>query len=456
MAHSITNWYLQNKYKTYLKERRIVHTKKKWMRNVGILSAGLLLAACNNGEEGTTGDNDTTGGDSGETIEITFWHAMNDDHQVALTELTDRFNESQDQYYVHEEGQGGYGDLNQAFTNAAVAGELPTMSQLTPTDVPELATNDLLVPLTDEFLLENGFSEEALEDIYPGFLESSTFEDTMYAMPFSKSTRLMFYNQGILDEYGVEVPTTWDEVVALGEMMVENGDDRHALGLEEGFSMEVETLARQNGSNWVDEQGTVELNTPETTEAFEFFGMLLEENYARTAGEDGYMSGPFGRGEAALYIGSSAGIAHVIPVAEDIEWGTAVLPTWNDQQLTLFAGNDLGLFSSASEEEQEAFVAYMNFLLEPENTAFWASRTGYVPLRESALESEEWTSLVEEEPIYEAPTLMLEDGMTSPTFEGYGTFRNAVLDTMDNIYTSGNDVNEELDQLQETTEGLFN
>jgi multiple sugar transport system substrate-binding protein len=373
-----------------------------------------------------------------------------------LTELTDRFNESQDQYYVHEEGQGGYGDLNQAFTNAAVAGELPTMSQLTPTDVPELATNDLLVPLTDEFLLENGFSEEALEDIYPGFLESSTFEDTMYAMPFSKSTRLMFYNQGILDEYGVEVPTTWDEVVALGEMMVENGDDRHALGLEEGFSMEVETLARQNGSNWVDDQGTVELNTPETTEAFEFFGMLLEENYARTAGEDGYMSGPFGRGEAALYIGSSAGIAHVIPVAEDIEWGTTVVPTWNDQQLTLFAGNDLGLFSSASEEEQEAFVAYMNFLLEPENTAFWASRTGYVPLRESALESEEWTTLVEEEPIYEAPTLMLEDGMTSPTFEGYGTFRNAVLDTMDNIYTAGNDVNEELDQLQETTEGLFN
>lgn len=411
--------------------------------SIGVLSAGVLLAACN-GEDSNGGTAD------GEVIEIDFWHAMNDAHQEAITELTNEFNESQDQYHVNEQGQGGYDDLQQSVRAAAVADELPVMAQLTPTDVPEYAGDDLILPLDDDFLVDNGFSQEALDDVWDGFLESSEWDGTRYALPFSKSTRLLYVNNELLDEYDVDVPETWDEVVELGEMMVEAGDDRYAMGLENGFTMEIETVARQNGSQWM-EEGVIEMNTPETTEAFEFFEMLLDEGYARTAGEDDYMSGPFGRGEVALYIGSSAGIAHVIPVAE-IDWSTAVLPTWEGEQLTLLAGNDLGLFASASEEEQEAFVAYLEFLLEPENTAFWAAHTGYVPVRQSALESEDWQELLEEEPYHEAPTQMLDAAMASPTFENYGTARNAILDAYEDIYTSGDDVQETLDSLQEDME----
>lgn len=435
----------------------------KWLKlGVGVLSAGFILAACGNGEEtadnGDTADDGDTDQqvDTGDAVEITFWHAMNGPHQEAITELTERFNESQDEYVVIEQGQGSYNDLRQSFTAAAVSGDLPTMTQLTPTDVPELASNDLLVPLTDDFLTSNGFSQETLDDIFEGFLESSVFDGEMYALPFSKSTRVMYYNQDILDEYGVELPQTWDEVIELGDLMQEAGDDAYAMGLENGFEMEWETLARQNGAEFYNpETNTVDLNGPEAVEALEFIDMMLSDGYARTAGEDDYFSGPFGQGAAALYIGSSAGISHTEPVAEEITWSTAPTPAWDGVELTLFAGNDLGLFSTASEEEQEAFVAYLEFLLQPEHTAEWAMATGYLPIRESALEDPDYVAFLEENPHYEAASTMLDYGMSSPTFVGYGEFRNAMLDAMDDVAISGMEPQDVLDNLQVETETIL-
>lgn len=432
--------------------------QSKWVRfGTGLLTASaLFLAACGNGEEVTEEPTeetpDQTGGEetSGETVEITFWHAMNGPHQEAITALTDAFNESQDQYVVLEQGQGGYPELSQSIMGAGVSGDLPVMSQLTATDVPELASNDLLHPLSDDFLVENGFEQEAIDDIFEGFLFSSVFEGEKHAMPFSKSTRVMYYNQGVLDEYGVEIPTTWEEVAALGELMAD--DDRVAMGLENGFEMEFETMARQNGAEFINgETLEASVNSPESVEALEFLNNMFEEGHARTAGEDGFFSGPFGRGESALYIGSSAGVAHVQPVADEngLDWGTAPIPTFDGTELTLFAGNDLALFSSASDEEKAGYVAYVNFLLEPENTAEWAMLTGYVPIRESALEEEKYVSFLEENPQQEAATTMLSYGESSATFVGYGEFRNALIDTMDDVAVSGVAPKDALDNLQE-------
>ncbi|TVP93554.1 ABC transporter substrate-binding protein [Alkalibacterium sp.] len=452
--------------------------QKKWLQlGTGLLAVGALaLGACDNGDSaessGSTAETDTSSEDNEvieeteeqeatentETVEITFWHAMNGPHQDAITELTNRFNESQDEFYVNEQGQGGYAELSQSVMGAGVSGDLPTMSQLTASDVPDLASNGLLVELTDDFLVSNGMEQDTLDDIFDGFLMSSEYDGEKYAMPFSKSTRLMYYNQDILDEYGFDVPASWDEITALGEEMVAAADDRVAMGFENGFEMEYETIARQNGADFINRDTlTADIDSPESVEALEFINTMFEEGHARTAGEDGYFSGPFGRGEAALYIGSSAGIAHVQPVADEngLDWGTAEIPQFNGTPLTLFAGNDLALYASASEEEQRGYVAFMEFLLQPEHTAEWAMSTGYVPIRESALQDEDYLAFLEENPQQEAPNHMLEYGMASPTFVGYGQFRNALLDAMDDVAVSGMDPQTVLENLQVEAESII-
>jgi multiple sugar transport system substrate-binding protein len=437
-----------------------------------VLSASLLLAACGGGEDTSTDEGTDTAADetteettentgedtaSEETVEITFWHAMNGPHQEAITSLTEAFNESQDQYQVVEENQGDYSTLNQSIIAGGASQTLPTMSQLTPGDVPNLASDGLLAPLDDILVSDSGFSQEQIDDVYPGFLSSSVYNEQMYAVPFSKSTRVMYYNQDLLDEYEVEVPTTWSEVEALGEQMVNAGDDAVAMGLENSYEMEFETMARQNGSPWVTEDLEVGIDSPESVEALEFLMGLIDQGYARTAGEDGFFSGPFGRGESALYIGSSAGLPHVVPVAEenDVNWSTAVLPTYNDEELTLFAGNDLGIFASATEEEQAGAVAFMSFLLEPENTAQWAIDTGYIPVTQSGVESEEYQAYLEENPRAVAATEQLDYGMSSPIFVGHGEYRNNLLETLEEVLINDMDEQEALTNLNTTTEEII-
>lgn len=428
-----------------------------------LLSTSLLLAACGGNGNGSGTDTSTDGGaatgGNGEPVEVTFWHAMNGPHQEAITELTNRYNDSQDNVVVREMNQGDYNSLQQSIMASGVSGDLPTMAQLTPGLAPDLATNGLLQSLDGLIEGDTGFSQEEIDDIYEGFIEGTQYDGQTYSIPFSKSTRVMFYNQDILNEYGYdEVPSSWEEIIELGEQMVEAGDtDRVAMGLENGFEMEYETMARQNGSTYIDSDLNVEIDSPESVEALEFLMDAVDNGYARTAGEDGFFSGPFARGESALYIGSSAGVAHVEGPANDngINWGTAPVPTFNGESLTLFAGNDLGLFTSATQEEQEAAMDFMTFLLEPENTAYWAMQSGYVPIRRSALEVEEYATFLEENPAYEAATQQLEYGMSSPVFVGYGEYRNLLVETMDEVLINDANEQEALTQLDSETEEII-
>ena len=109
--------------------------KKLAKMSLAMMSAGALLAACGNGDSADSGKDTSAGADDqaavtelSEPVEITFWHAMNGPHQEALTELVNKFNESQDMVTVNEQGQGSYDDLNQSIKAAATSGDLPTMT----------------------------------------------------------------------------------------------------------------------------------------------------------------------------------------------------------------------------------------------------------------------------------------------------------------------------------------
>lgn len=456
---------------------------KKLLSFLMLIVVTVVLAACNGESEGTEEENtgngstddagteetdESEGSDgsasdgtnengeetSGEATEITFWHAMSGPHQDAITELTDAFNESQDEYTVVEQNQGDYETLNQSIMASGVSDDLPTMSQAAPSNIPDWAANDLIVPL-DDLLAGDNFDQEILEDIFPGFLEGVQYQDETMAVPFSKSVRIMYVNDDILEEYGAEVPTTWEEVQAIGGEMAEADDDRYAMGFEATLDMELETMARQNGAEWIsNDLSTVDIGSGSATEPMDFIVDGIEEGWMRTAGEDGFMSGPFGQGEVLFYIGSSAGLAHVAPTAEenDTSWSTVEIPVYGGgDPLTLLAGNDMTVFSSASEEEQQGAMAFMNFLLQPENTAKWAIDTGYVPVTESGVETEDYQAYLEENPEAEAAALETEYAMASPMFAGAGEYRDTVIQAQDAILIDGADVEETMQTLEEDT-----
>ena len=83
----------------------------------------------------------------------------------------------------------------------------------------------------------------------------------------------------------------------------------------------------QAGGEFVDEkEGKVLFNSDAGLRALTFIDTMIDNGSARMAGEDGYLSGPFTRGDVAMYIGSSAGLAYVAKDAGDMKWSTTPLP----------------------------------------------------------------------------------------------------------------------------------
>ena len=385
--------------------------------------------------------------------QVTFWHAMNGPHEEALKSLTDKFNESQDEVEVKLENQGDYATLQQKIMAAGVSGELPTISQLTASNVTDYQDQGLLVSLGDVLTEENGFTDELKEDIYPGFMNGVTIDDQIYALPFSKSVRLMFVNEDLLKEVDAEVPTTWDQVKELGQKLKDAGKEEQAMGFENGISMEVETMARQNGAQWIaDDKSATDIASDKATEPVQFIKDLIDEGYARQAGEDGYMSGPFASGATALYIGSSAGLPHVLPGVEEsgISLATAEIPVFNDgDKLTLFAGNDLGVFNSADDNQKAAAVKFLTFLLQADNTAQWAVDTGYLPITKSGTESDIWTKYLEENPLVKAATAELEYGQAQVPYAGSGEVFTEMEKAFENIIINDADVKTEMQTIED-------
>ena len=78
--------------------------------------------------------------------------------------------------------------------------------------------DDLLLPAQDYV------SEETYAKFYDSFLEQSNVDGTIWAIPDLASARAMYYNKDILDEVGVEVPTTWDELTDVCQKILDYYD----------------------------------------------------------------------------------------------------------------------------------------------------------------------------------------------------------------------------------------
>lgn len=381
----------------------------------------------------------------GEDVEVVFWHAMNDAHQDWLVEATEEFNSLYDNVTVTLENQGNYGALSQSLLASVRSGNAPTISQAYGEWMLDYDANDQLVDLTE--YIENGFSDdESYEDIFEVFRDDNTFDERVLGLPFNKSTRVLFVNNDLLTEAGVEVPTTWDELLTVSETIYEE-TGVVGFGFENGLQHEFPMWVKQAGGEFVDEEtAEVAFNTDEGLRAISFINELINSDYGRIAGEDEYLSGPFTNGDVAMYIGSSAGIPYVANDAGDMDWTTAVVPM-DAEAAAPFQGTNITMFASSSEGEREAAFEYMKFLVNKENTISWAKATGYLPVRESAVEDEDWVSYTEENDVFRAPSEQFDVGFIEERVPGAFAMKNAMQTALEKMIYEGQEPEETLEEM---------
>lgn len=381
-------------------------------------------------------------------VTVEFWHAMSGHLEETLQQLADEFQKQNPNITIKLVAQGSYDDLSQKLMAAAKAKTSPTMSQAYSNWQSEYVANELIEDLTPYFNdAKIGLSAEDQKDIVPAFIEDNTWDGRLFGLPFNKSTEVLYYNQNYLDQMKLTVPTTWDEVKAAAKTLTTTIDGKKVVGIgfENSVSGNLATYVKQAGGEYVTADGKVAFNSPKGEKALNYlYDLIVTTQTGRLAGEDGYMSEPFGRGDVAMYVGSSAGASFVgSAVNGKFQWSTAPLP--KDQvAASPFQGTNLMIFQSASPEQKVAAWEFGKYLVSRESTIKWAKETGYVPVRNSALQDSAWTSFIEEHPEQQAASQQFDSAFGEPHLDGYNKLRTDVSKQIDEVLHGQKSVKEGL------------
>ncbi|WP_298329259.1 ABC transporter substrate-binding protein [Haloactinopolyspora sp.] len=128
----------------------------------------------------------------------------------------------------------------------------------------------------------NGWVDELPEgalptsDIVPSLVEGTKYFDKMYAAPWGGGTGLLYYRTDLLDAAGLEPPTTWDELVAACDAVLQlpeaEGVDCYGgqFNKYEGLTVNFSEAVNSAGGSVVGSDGQPTLTTPEAKAGLDF------------------------------------------------------------------------------------------------------------------------------------------------------------------------------------------
>ncbi len=372
-------------------------------------------------------------------VKVTFWHAMGGGHGQTLQEIVSYFNQQHPDIEVEAIYIGNYSALQQKLLAAAQAGGLPAISQAYSNWTAKLIYSGIVEPL-NRFLNDPvlGMSKTEWEDIWEPMRLNCMWGETLYALPFNKSIYVLYVNTDALTLAGVNIPETIGELKKAAIILTEdfNGDgtvDQYGFGFRSTVDHFQVFLALNGGSILQKDQDgkwRVAINSQEAREVLQFM-LDLKDKYALVQG--GYLDGPFGEGKIAMFIETVASKPYVESASKGKhDWTWAPVPVWKTRNVQ-FAGTDVIMFSTVKEEEKRAAWEFMKFLTSTEITAYWAVKTGYLPVRKSATQTTVWKRFLAEDPRAEVPLVQLEHGVFDPQIGVWAEIRTIVNNMVSDV-----------------------
>ena len=393
---------------------------------------------------------------------IVFWHTFGKSNLVnsieTMKESFLKLPENQG-YKIELLQQGGYTDINDKLLKAIAAKTLPTMAICYPDHVADYLKAGVVEELSSYVTAsETASSEDAVyqfssSDYITAFWNEGKEYDTkgsLYSVPFSKSTEVMFYNKTFFEKHKIEVPTTWEEVIQVCDAIlkldeIKNTTDYVApLGYDSVDNMFI-TFCKQLGIPYTslteDGSGSFDFNNSEAKEMVQMIKDWYQAGYITTKGSNTYTSTKFTEGKLHMTIGSTGGTSYNYPSDGSFEVGVAPLPQWNeDEPYCIQQGPSVVFFNKnseyASQIQLEVAWRFYTYITNPTNSATFSILSGgYEPVRKSSYQTSAYEAYLNGPTsgktglytkVANLTTTIQDWYFTSPVFVGSATARNQV------------------------------
>ncbi len=360
---------------------------KKMMLVVMIFITSLVLIACG-------------GEDTGDKVVIDFWHMspVGSTSFSGMRSIINDFNASQDDYFVRGTGFS-FWDYWDKINVAVASRTAPDIGLSTIDDVEARARSGVLYNISD--LMDADTTDAPLEvnEFRQSQLDFATYQGDLYAMPFSATTRVLYYNLDMFAEKGLteaDVPQTWDQLKTVAKMFDKlEGGQLTRIGFDPTYgNATYHGWLWQNNLDFFDENKMPTLNTQAHIDVLEWI-MNFNSEYTRTQlttfGEGNQLLGinPFASQRVAMIV-EVDGLYQVIKDAgATFNYGVAPIPIpVGGRRVNWGSGFSIEMYNNGKGEDDQrdgAFLFY-KYLLSKDIQKRLAQVNGWIMSHISAME----------------------------------------------------------------------
>lgn len=321
-----------------------------------------------------------------QAVEIEYWQYFFDARVEAMETLIENFEAANPDITV-KMTHFPYADYRTKVAAAIPAGEGPDVVQLFYGWLNDYVAADLIQPLPSDV-----FPASKIDAEFFPMVQAMKEGDQYWALPTAVRSLALFYNKRLLEEAGVEPPTTLEEMIAAAKAMTkrDGAGNLTQVGMTAGMTAQDhhwwrEGLVRQfGGEPYVDDYQTVNYNTEAGLEALNFYSSLFMGDDAVTS--IGFMDEPqaaFKAGRAGLHIDGSFRIGS-LEGQRGLNWGVTELPATADGTQSNYASYWVNAITTKAEgEKYDAAVKFMEYITGDEAMQVWLDVVGELPAKPS-------------------------------------------------------------------------
>ncbi|WP_226036176.1 ABC transporter substrate-binding protein [Aquibacillus saliphilus] len=403
-------------------------------------------------DSSTTEDSSSDNASSEEEVELTFTTWGNDQHIEMYEELLTEFYEENPHISVTVQSIP-HGDYQQKLSVLAAGNELPDVGWVAERMVPQFVNNNIMTDISS-FQDDPDFD---FDDYIPSTLELWQHDGELLGLPFSTPPMIMYYNETMFEEAGLETPKelalkdewTWEQFEESAKALSSGDGTDRTYGARlfnewTNFSTMPSHTLSFGGEMFSDDMSEFTWNSPEGVDTFAMLDrMIFEDESHVPPGE----SLNFESGQVAMFPFMYSYIANVRGIT-DFEWDIAPLPKGPEGRYPLLGQAGTVVFEGSDHpEEAEKLLKFLG-----SQTGIQAQSAFFVPPRKSVLESDEFIE-IPNNPSRESIELAVIDQMNNgyiyPLHEDWTKIESEIISGFDQLFSEMAPPEEILQEMEE-------
>ncbi|MFI9382899.1 ABC transporter substrate-binding protein [Kutzneria sp. NPDC052558] len=324
--------------------------RSQWRLAGALLAGALLVTGCGGGG----GDQAAADG----KVNLTFW-----DWDPNIDKVVDIWNQAHPDIHVTLSNPAGGDQLVSKMITAHQAGNGPDIAKVEYQSLPALVSQGIVADITQH-------TGDTVKDFDDTTLKATRFDGKVYGVPQDVAPLMLFYRTDIFDQYGLKVPTTWDEFKQAAADLHAKAPQVAMTNFDAADPGWITGLMQQGGADWWSSADNktwqVAINSAASKKVADYWqGLVTAGTVAKNPSFSPQWNKQMNEGQLATWISGAWAPAQLGGIAPSTKgkWAVGPLPAWTagDRTTGIWGGSATTVTTDSKHAAQAAqFASWLN------------------------------------------------------------------------------------------------